>query len=133
MVLVRTPHVTPPYFVCYLGGHGNSWMHYDEHYLGGCHRRAASFCLANKKAGLLVLDLYSITHVTVVVDPIRAKSCRSLRSLFCGWSVIALPVDQQREGPSNRISSRIGIMVKFVKGSAYTLSGNLVSQPSAPY
>ena len=34
--------------------------------------------LANKKAGLGLLDLYSITHVTVVVDPIRAKSCRSL-------------------------------------------------------
>jgi hypothetical protein len=107
-MLVSTPHVTPPYFVCYLAGHGNFWMHYDEHNLGGCHR--ASFYLANKKAGLL--DPYSITHVTVVVDPIRAKSCRSLRSLFCSRSVIALPVDQQREGPSNRVNPK----VKFVKG-----------------
>lgn len=53
-------------------------MHYDESYHGGCHR--ASFYVANKKAGLL--DLYSITHITAVVDPIRAKSCRSLRSCF---------------------------------------------------
>jgi hypothetical protein len=92
MVLVSTPQVTPPYFVCYFAGHGNFWMHYDERYHGGCHR--ASFYLANKKAGLL--DLYSITHVTVV-DPIRAKSCRSLRSLFCGRSVIALPVDNNEK------------------------------------
>jgi len=95
MVLVSTPQVTPPYFVCYLAGRGNFWVHYDERYHGGCHR--ASFYLANKKAG--ILDLHSITHIIVVVDPIRAKSCRSLRSLFCGRSVIALPVDQQREGP----------------------------------
>jgi hypothetical protein len=73
-------------------------VHYDERYpwryLGSCHR--TYFYLANKKAGLLD---YSITHVTAVVDPIRAKSCRSLRSLFCGRSVITLPIDQQREGP----------------------------------
>jgi len=36
MVLVRTPQVTPPYLWCYLAGHGNSGMHCDERYLGGC-------------------------------------------------------------------------------------------------
>jgi hypothetical protein len=92
-------------------------MYYDEHNLGGCHH--ASFYLANKKAGLL--DLYSITHVTVVVDPIRAKSCRSLRSLFCGRSVIALPVDQQREGPSNRINLRSSLSRVCVHTQAETL------------
>jgi hypothetical protein len=39
------------------------------------------------------------------VDPIRAKSCRSLRSLFCGRSVIALPVDQQRLGEGPRVTA----------------------------
>jgi hypothetical protein len=45
-------------------------MHYNERYLGGCHR--TSFYLANKKAGLL--EYYARTHVIVVVDPIRAKA-----------------------------------------------------------
>jgi hypothetical protein len=125
MMLVKTPHVTPPYFVCYLAGHGNFWMHYDEHNLGGCHRASLT-----KRPDFWISIV--ITHVTVVVDPIRAKSCRSLRSLFCGRSVIALPIDQQREGPSNRISSCIG-MFKFVKGLRTHSSRNLVSQPSAPY
>ncbi len=91
-------------------------MHYDERYHGGCHR--ASFNLANKKAGLL--DLYSITHVTVVVDPIRAKAV-DLCALFCGRSVIALPVDQQREGPRVTALALALAMAKFVKGSAHKL------------
>lgn len=48
-------------------------MYFDERYLGGCHR--ASSYLANKFKKARLLDHYSITHVTVVVDPIRAKSC----------------------------------------------------------
>jgi len=70
-------------------------MHYDDRYLGGW-RLPPCFLVSgysNKKAGLP--DLYSITHVTVVVDPIRAKSCRSFALLVCGRSVIVLPVDQQ--------------------------------------
>ena len=127
MVLVSTPQVTPPYFVCYLAGHGNFWMDYDERYHGGCHR--GSFYLANKKAGLL--DLYGITHVTRVVDPIRAKSCRSLRSLFCGRSVIALPVDQQREGPRvTALALPLG-WPSLSRALRTNSSGNLVSQPSA--
>jgi hypothetical protein len=106
-------------------------MHYDERYHGGCHctSHRASFYLANKKAGLL--DLYSITHVTVVVDPIRAKSCRSLRSLFCGRSVIALPVDQQREGPRVTALALALAWPSLSSALRTNSSGNLVSQPSA--
>ena len=128
MLLVSTPQVTPSYFVCYLAGHSNFWMHYDERYHGGCHR--ASFYLANKKAGLL--DLYRITHVTVVVDPIPAKSCRSLGSLFCGRGVIALPVDQQqREGPRVTALALALAWPSLSKALRTNSSGNLVSQPSA--
>lgn len=101
-------------------------MHYDERYHGGCHR--ASFYLANKKAGLL--DLYSITHVTVV-DPIRAKSCRSLRSLFCSRSVIALPVDQQREDPRVTALALALAWPSLSRALRTNSSENLVSQPSA--
>jgi hypothetical protein len=101
-------------------------MHYDERYHGGCHRD--SFYLANKKAGLL--DLYSITHVTVV-DPIRAKSCRSLRSLFCGRSVLTLPVDQQREDPRVTALALALAWPSLSRALRTNSSGNLVSQPSA--
>ncbi len=130
MLVSTTLQVTPPYFVCYsISRVSNFWMHYGGRYLGGCHR--ASFHLANKKAGLL--NLY-ITHVTVVVDPIRAKSCRSLCSLLFqhSRSVIALPVDQ-------RDSPRVTVLALTLTWPSLSTvlrtrrCGNLVPQPSALY